>query len=228
METNDPILPNKRKRGIATTRAILDQAADLFARNGYDGVSLRDIARAAGIQESSIYNHFSGKAEILEKLYDEFILYVPQTRPSDEALDAMLEIMTPEETMKNILFHVGQSVKGTLSNTAMIINLEKFKSARAAQMYYRYVVQEPAAYYERLFQKMISRGMIANIDTRMFAEQYNYVSIALTKEYIMAQYGLADVRGVVGYMVQTLQFFCTLMKQQPGTHDETTASDSES
>ena len=95
METNEPILQNKRKRGIATTRAILDQAADLFARNGYDGVSLRDIARAAGIQESSIYNHFSGKAEILEKLYDEFILYVPQTRPSEDALDAMLEIMTP-------------------------------------------------------------------------------------------------------------------------------------
>ena len=212
METNEPILQNKRKRGIATTRAILDQAADLFARNGYDGVSLRDIARAAGIQESSIYNHFSGKAEILEKLYDEFILYVPQTRPSDDALDAMLEIMTPEETMKNILFHVVQSVKGTLSNTAMIINLEKFKSERAAQMYYQYVVQEPAAYYERLFQKMISRGMIAGIDTLMFAEQYNYVSIALTKEYIMAQYGLADVRAAVAYMIRTLQSFCGLMK----------------
>lgn len=216
--------PKKRKQGIATARAILDVAADLFARRGYDGVSIREIAQGAGIRESSIYNHFFSKADLLNALYDEFIRLVPETRPSDDDLDQMLAIMQPEEVLKNILFQVGKSVSGSLSNTAMIISYEKFKTQRAAEMYNRYVVREPADYYERLFRKMIARGMIAPVDARMFAEQYNYVSIALTKEYIMAQYGLADAHEVVHYMIRTLSFFCEQMKHGLGARDETKES----
>ena len=211
----------KRKRGLATYRTILDASAELFARGGYDGVSVRDIAHSAGISESSLYNHFSSKSVILETLYDEFASLVPLTRPSEEELSAMLDIMEPEEVLKNILFHVGQNVKGSLSNTALIISMEKFKSQRAAQMYYQYVVREPAAYYERLSVHMIDRGMAKSVDARLVAEQYNYVSLALTKEYIMAQNGLADVREVVGYMIRTLKFFCGLLKPDSGETDET-------
>ena len=92
----------KRKRGIATSRAILDVAADLFARRGYDGVSVREIAQGAGIRESSVYNHFSSKADILETLYDEFIRLVPETRPSDAELDRMLEILQPDGSLTSL------------------------------------------------------------------------------------------------------------------------------
>ncbi len=210
----------KRKRGAETAREILDAAATLFAQNGYDGVSMREIAKKVGIKESSIYNHFLSKSDILDTLYHEFIRFVPGTRPTDEELEQMLMIMEPAEIFKNILFHVGKSVCGTLSNTAMIINYEKFRSPRAAEMYYQYVVNEPAGYYERLISKMIERKMIKPIDARMFAQQYNYVSIALTKEYIMAQHGLADVYTVVGYMVKTLKFFCELMEKDSGGENE--------
>ena len=211
----------KRKRGLSTARAILEAAAELFAQRGFDGVTMRDIAAKVGIRESSIYSHFSGKAEILESLYDHFIREVPNTRPSFEQLDEMMQRAQPEEVFRHILFHVGEHVKGVLSNTAMIINFEKFKSQRAADMYYRYVVQEPSAYYETLIQKMIARGLFRPVDARLFAEQYNYVSIALTKEYLMAQYGLADAHQVVAYMIKTLNFFCGQMKPTEGSADET-------
>lgn len=225
MTASDSGMNHKRKRGIETARSILDASAELFAQRGFSGVSVREIASLAGIRESSIYNHFSSKAEILESLYQEFIREVPGTRPSDEALDAMLAIMEPEEVFKAILFHVGQNVKGTLSNIAMIINLEKFKDAHAAELYYRYVVREPATYYERLIEKMIARGMVRPVDARLIAEQYNYVSIALTKEYIMAQSGLADVHEVVAYMIRTLKFFCSLMKKCGESSYETEQTD---
>lgn len=215
---NDGI--QKRKRGLETTRQILDIAADLFARNGYDGVSVRAIAEKAGIKESSLYNHFKSKADILETLFNEFIKYVPETRPSDEEIDKMLMLMEPKEVFKSILFHVGKSVCGTLSNTAMIINYEKYRNPRAAEMYYTYVVKDPADYYERLINKMIERKMVKPVDARIIAEQYNYVSIALTKEYIMAQYGLADVQSVVGYMIKTLNFFCRMMANDSSENDE--------
>lgn len=210
----------KRRRGIETSRRIMDAAAELFAQNGFDGVSVQRIAQRAGIRESSLYSHFRSKAEILQTLYEEFIREVPRSRPSDEALDAMLEIMEPEEVFKAILFHVEQSVGGSLANTAMIINFEKYRDPRAAEMYYRYVVREPSDYYERLIQKMAARGMVRTADARMIAEQYNYVSITLTKEYLMAQHGLADVHAVVAYMIRTLRFFCGLMKAESGEQDE--------
>lgn len=210
----------KRKKGLETTRQILDIAADLFARNGYDGVSVREITEKAGIKESSLYNHFKSKADILETLFNEFIRLVPETRPSDEEIDKMLMLMKPEEVFKNIVFHVGKSVCDTLSNTAMIINYEKFRNPRAAEMYYKYVVNEPTDYYERLINKMIDRKMVKPVDARIIAEQYNYISIALTKEYIMAQYGLADVHSVVGNMIRTLKSFCGLMANDSGGHDE--------
>ncbi|HWT75963.1 MAG TPA: TetR/AcrR family transcriptional regulator [Mobilitalea sp.] len=212
LEVNQNI--QKRRRGIETTQKIMETAAKLFAKQGYDGVAVRTIAEAVGIKESSLYNHFRSKADILDALFDHFIRMVPQTRPSEEELDQMLAIMQPEEIFKNIVFHVGSHISDILANTAMIINLEKYRNPRAAEMYYKYVVNEPADYYERMIHKMMERELVKPVDARMFAEQYNYVSIALTKEYFMAKNGYADIQSVVKYMVKTLTFFCELMKKQ--------------
>ena len=210
----------KRKRGRETADRILDEAAVLFAREGYDGVSVRRIAGAAEVRESSIYNHFAGKAALLERLFDDFVARVSGTRPSDAELDKMLAIMGPEEIFKAILFHVGQRVTGRLTDIAMIINNEKYKNPRAAEIYFERVVSEPADYYARLIEKMIARNMVAPVDAHAVAEQYNYVSIALTKEYVMAQYGLVEERAVVGTMIRTVKFFCGAMAKGIGGRDE--------
>ena len=41
--------------------AILDAATRLFSENGYDGVSMRRIAEAAGVSKANIYHHFASK-----------------------------------------------------------------------------------------------------------------------------------------------------------------------
>lgn len=43
---------------------LLEAATDLFASSGYNGVSTRDIARAAEVNETSIYRHYPGKREL--------------------------------------------------------------------------------------------------------------------------------------------------------------------
>ncbi|MDA9431779.1 TetR/AcrR family transcriptional regulator [Bradyrhizobium sp. CCBAU 51627] len=54
-----------------TRQRILDEALNLFAQSGYGGASMRELARRVGIRESSLYNHFSGKAAILEAIVSE-------------------------------------------------------------------------------------------------------------------------------------------------------------
>lgn len=43
---------------------ILLEAAKLFAAKGYDGTSIRDIARAVGVAQASLYHFFADKREI--------------------------------------------------------------------------------------------------------------------------------------------------------------------
>ena len=55
---------------MTTKEKIVETALDLFAQRGYDGVSIRDIARAVGIRESSIYNHFPSKRAVFDGIVD--------------------------------------------------------------------------------------------------------------------------------------------------------------
>jgi AcrR family transcriptional regulator len=47
---------------------ILDAAARLFARKGYKGATIREIAREAGVAEGTIYNYFDNKHDLLISL----------------------------------------------------------------------------------------------------------------------------------------------------------------
>jgi AcrR family transcriptional regulator len=202
----------KRKRGIETTQKILEAAADLFAHKGFDAVPMSEIARAVGIKESSLYNHFTGKAAIMDALFDVFAKDKSTSRPPEQELDMMLDIMQPEEIFKNLLMYFGNHVSPVFTHAAMIVTNEKYKNAKAADMYYRYVVKDSVDYYERLIMKMMDKGLIKQVDARRYAEQYNYSYIALTKEYFMAENGFADKHSVIASMVEASNFFCELMK----------------
>ena len=51
---------------------ILDVAEALFARRGYAGIGLREVADASGLAKASLFHHFRSK----EQLYHEVILRV--------------------------------------------------------------------------------------------------------------------------------------------------------
>lgn len=48
-------------KGLAKREQILDAALDLFARNGYDRTSFREVARATGLSQAGLLHHFSSK-----------------------------------------------------------------------------------------------------------------------------------------------------------------------
>jgi AcrR family transcriptional regulator len=58
-----------RRRGFAATRQqILAASLHLFARNGFSGTTVRDIARRAGISDAAIYYHFASKEELFREV----------------------------------------------------------------------------------------------------------------------------------------------------------------
>jgi len=64
--------PRTRRRTPDFSRdEILDTARNMFAIQGYDGVTIRKIASEIGCSPGTIYLHFAGKAEIFETLCEE-------------------------------------------------------------------------------------------------------------------------------------------------------------
>ena len=63
-------------------QTIMNAAARLFARLGYDGASMRDIARASDIRASSAYHHFPSKEALFVAVYGAGIeaIYAAVTR----------------------------------------------------------------------------------------------------------------------------------------------------
>lgn len=49
--------------------AIVRAATALFARNGIDATSMRDIADGAGVREAAIYRHFAGKEQLAREIF---------------------------------------------------------------------------------------------------------------------------------------------------------------
>ena len=52
-------------KGERTRQTIEEAAYELFLENGYSATSMRQIAERAELALGGIYNHFSGKEEIL-------------------------------------------------------------------------------------------------------------------------------------------------------------------
>jgi AcrR family transcriptional regulator len=65
----------RRRRMPAAQRreVILAAAEDTFARCGYHGASLDDIAHGAGVSKALIYEHFTSKRELHGSLLDEHV-----------------------------------------------------------------------------------------------------------------------------------------------------------
>lgn len=56
---------------MTTKDRIIYEALSLFSVSGYEAVTIRQIASAVGIKESSVYNHFENKQDILDTIVRE-------------------------------------------------------------------------------------------------------------------------------------------------------------
>lgn len=71
-------------RGERTAAAIREAGLRLIFEHGYEGMSLRDLARAVDLQPGSLYNHIATKQALLAELLSEHMHAL--TTALDEAL----------------------------------------------------------------------------------------------------------------------------------------------
>jgi len=82
----------------STRRRILEVTAGLFARHGYAGTSMRDIALAVGIKPASLYSHFAAKDLLAREVLTTGIDHV--TAAVRAAIDALPPDATHRERIR--------------------------------------------------------------------------------------------------------------------------------
>ena len=60
-------MPHMTKR----KQDILREATRLFAESGFDGVSVAQIAKAAGVSQGAVFRHFPSKEALLQRIFQD-------------------------------------------------------------------------------------------------------------------------------------------------------------
>lgn len=192
-----------------TRQRLLESALDLFAARGYDGVNVREIARAAGITEGSVYNHFKGKEAIREALFTEIVEKMKAMLPTTEFLEENLEsIVVPvflKRGLENFLAFLDQPANQEIWR---FLNAEQYRDARARTLFLEVIIDVTLAFCEGFFAKMIEAGKIRPADPRLLAAEYQYPLFAMVSEYYLRK---LDDKGAVRIremMNDHVDFFC--------------------
>ena len=142
-----PHSPRKR----ATRVKIYEAARDLFLEQGYDGVTVEQIASRAGTRRSTLYTHFRDKEAILTALiYDymdavrEVIAQVPGPSPDRSEIDKWIKSFAAMAAQKQmhtaLVMRTGSSRQvpiaviefGNLVTTGLAARLPAFKKAMSS------------------------------------------------------------------------------------------------
>jgi len=97
---------SRPRDAAATRRAILDSARRAFARFGYDGVGVRDIAAGAGVTAMLINRYFGSKEELfaevaVETMATPVILtpeFIASGCPAQTMASALVQLTKPDAT----------------------------------------------------------------------------------------------------------------------------------
>lgn len=192
-----------------TKEEILDACIDLFSEQGFSAVSVRDITRRVGVNESTLYNHYANKEEILDVIIELFRKDFGRAFAVGEGeMAAQLEGATPEAFLHHHVLGLRDRLTPRVMKTWRIIYLEMFRNARIREFYSGEAVRASARYYEKAFSLMMEKGMIRRGDARILADEFNYAVVGLQLENLLLSADGKDTAENSARFMAHIKFFC--------------------
>lgn len=159
-----------------TKERIFEAAVELFSKQGYHGTSIRELAKAVGIKESSLYNHYSGKSSILDAILEYqmsgfkiAIAYLEKMEESSTNITDPVELWLAGMTeFVRILPPLTEPISRILIN-------EMFLDEQCRRFVLNSMFTAQKNLTEQLLSDMHARGMIKDCDIRKTAVQYVYM-----------------------------------------------------
>lgn len=163
-----------------TKEKILMTALQLFARNGYEAVSVRTIAEELGITKGALYRHYKNKRDIFDSIVER-MFQIDAKRANDYQMPAETYEVMPDSYqntyLEDIQTYTIEQLKfwtedGFASRFRKMLNLEQYRSAEMAELYSQCIVAGPVDYMEDIFCELIKKGVLREENPRRLAVEY--------------------------------------------------------
>lgn len=165
---------------INTKERILTVSLELFAKEGYEAVSVSDIASKLGITKSALYKHYKNKRDIFDSILEK--MYQIDSENSKKS-------KVPEETyenkpdsynnvsLKNLAdFTISQFEFWTrdkfASDFRKMLTLEQYRNGEMTKLYNDCILGGPVSYVSDIFSVMISNGILKDGSPMQLAVEF--------------------------------------------------------
>lgn len=156
-------------KGQRTAAAVREKATEFFFVKGFSATTLREVASAAGVKVSSLYNHISSKEDLLQQVMGSFMDDI--IADLDNALDGKTEAIDRllSAIDCHLRFHATQARKVFIGNNNL-----RFLGLEA-----RNEITDKRSDYVRRIQDIIEDAERAGFATLLDSRLHAYAIIAL-------------------------------------------------
>lgn len=150
--TPGPVKGRRPQRRFDRTEIIIDTAAEIFRRNGYDATGLQEIADAVGILKGSMYHYIDTKEDLLfaiiKRNHDRIIGGNQEWREIEDPVQALRSFVEG---------HIRRSLESPTDSVVFVQDFRALGPARAAE------IREAEADYDRDFRALVERALDAGV-----------------------------------------------------------------
>lgn len=163
---------------------ILIVALHLFARDGYEAVSVSQIAGELDMTKGALYRHYKSKRDIFDSIVKRMEQQDSERARENEVPEESIE-KTPEE-YQNVSFDDFVEYSKSMfeywteddfaSSFRKMLTIEQFRSEGMQKLYQQYLVSGPAGYVKDLFKNMKIKDPEENA-VKFYANMFFYYSV---------------------------------------------------
>lgn len=194
-----------------TKEKIFEVSIDLFSQYGYDGVSIRQIAKEVGIKESSIYNHYPSKESILDDILNYYIR---------EMLKEEAPLMQSSQNLDlgfGTFYRIGsERFISKLSEEKMmkitrIFLVESYHNEKINKFLKEAIIGYGVNGWIELFDLMKEKKVIKeDSNSKQLAESFYYYGLFLLYEHFIINYPEDDEKFIEDFVKRTTDHMKTI------------------
>ena len=177
---------------------ILIVALHLFARDGYEAVSVSQIAGELDMTKGALYRHYKSKRDIFDCIVQRMEQQDSEQARQNEVPEESIEKVPEEYQNVSVEDFVGYSKSmfeywtedDFASSFRKMLTLEQFRNEEMQNLYQQYLVSGPAEYVKDLFKNMEIKNPEENA-IKFYANMFIYYSVydgAADKEKVKCQF----------------------------------------
>ena len=196
---------------MTTKERIVDEALSLFAVKGYNGTSVKNIADAVGIKDSSLYKHFKSKRAILDRIVETILEHIGEMSeafglPDDVDIEGAADIYTSfdeerlvEFSRRIFLFYLKDSY---VSRFWQMGNIEQYQNPEVCTVFRKLFLEDSISYQTALFAEMKKRGGLNGPDAQAMAIYFYAPIFFLLSKYAGAPEKEEEALAILGNQVR--------------------------